>query len=59
MLKRYRLDEARQQLLSPQFSSESVTSIALNCGFLHLSRFAAEYKARFNESPSETRRGRL
>lgn len=58
MLKRYRLDAARQQLLSPSLGDESVTSIAMNCGFLHLSRFAAEYKARFNESPSETLRRR-
>jgi transcriptional regulator GlxA family with amidase domain len=55
MLKAYRLDMARQQLLS---SRASVTTIALNCGFLHLSRFAADYKARFNESPSQTHRAR-
>ncbi len=58
MLKDYRLDMARQQLLTSRSGEESVTSVALNCGFLHLSRFAADYKARFDELPSETHRAR-
>jgi AraC-like DNA-binding protein len=58
MLKEYRLDLARQQLLASRSGDESVTTIAFNCGFLHLSRFAADYKARFNETPSETHRAR-
>ncbi len=58
MLKDHRLDMARQQLLASNPGEESVTSVALNCGFLHLSRFAADYKARFDELPSETHRAR-
>jgi AraC-like DNA-binding protein len=57
LLKRHRLDLARRQLLSSRHSGESVTNVALNCGFMHLSRFASEYKACFGESPSQTRRG--
>jgi AraC-like DNA-binding protein len=57
LLKKHRLELARRQLLCSQHSGENVTNIALNCGFLHFSRFAADYKASFGESPSQTRRG--
>lgn len=53
-----RLDAARRRLLSVS-PNATVTSIALDCGFVHLSRFSANYRQRFGESPSETlRRGR-
>jgi AraC-like DNA-binding protein len=48
-----RLDEAQRHLLSAR-PEESVTSIALNCGFAHLSRFSEAYRYRFGELPSET-----
>ncbi|MGI5520273.1 AraC family transcriptional regulator [Micromonospora sp. CA-259024] len=35
----------------------SVTTVALNHGFVHLGRFASDYRARFGESPSTTLRG--
>ncbi|MER7334353.1 MULTISPECIES: AraC family transcriptional regulator [unclassified Micromonospora] len=34
----------------------SVTAVALDHGFVHLGRFAGEYRARFGESPSTTLR---
>jgi len=37
----------------------SVASVAIAHGFGSLSRFAADYKARFHESPSETLRRRM
>jgi AraC-like DNA-binding protein len=48
-----RINLARQCLLQAP-SDRSVTSIALQCGFTHLGRFALEYKYRFHESPSQT-----
>ena len=52
-LKRIRMRLVRQQLLQA-YPGSSVTSIALDCGFAHLGRFAVEYKRYFGESPSET-----
>ncbi len=52
-LKRVRMRLARQQLLQAG-PGRSVTFIALECGFAHLGRFAAEYKRYFGESPSDT-----
>ena len=52
-LKRVRMRIARQHLLQA-YPGSSVTSIALNCGFSHLGRFAVEYKRYFGESPSKT-----
>jgi len=33
-----------------------VTKVALDCGFSHLGRFAAQYRAQFGELPSQTAR---
>jgi AraC family ethanolamine operon transcriptional activator len=33
---------------------ETVTAVAMRCGFRELGRFAAAYRATFGESPSET-----
>ena len=48
-----RLERARRDLLRAQ-SGVTVTEIALHCGFNHLGRFAALYRAHFGESPSAT-----
>jgi AraC-like DNA-binding protein len=48
-----RLERARDALLLAQ-PDRKVTEIALDCGFSHLSRFAAAYRARFGEAPHET-----
>lgn len=50
-----RLERARARLVAPD-PAASVTDIALLCGFAHFGRFAAAYRARFGESPSETLR---
>ncbi|MBN9426587.1 MAG: AraC family transcriptional regulator [Burkholderiales bacterium] len=52
-LKNLRLERARAEL---QAGASSVAAVALRWGFVHLGRFSAEYRARFGESPSDTRR---
>jgi AraC family ethanolamine operon transcriptional activator len=51
-----RLAEARKALLSAHAASETVTAVAMRFGFHELGRFAADYRAAFGESPSETMR---
>lgn len=48
-----RLERARRDLLRAR-AGAAVTEIALGCGFNHLGRFAALYRARYGESPSAT-----
>ncbi len=55
-LRECRLQAARRALLE-QHDGESVTQIALNCGFSHLGRFAVDYRNRFGECPSSSFRG--
>ena len=52
-LRRIRLERVRDELAHAT-PDTTVTSAAMRWGFLHLSRFAAEFRARFNENPSET-----
>ena len=52
-LAQIRLDQARRRLLNPA-PGETVTSIALECGFTHLGRFTAAYLQMFGELPSQT-----
>lgn len=52
-----RLRSARDALRVAAPTS-TVTSIALECGFSHLGRFAEAYRKRFGESPSDTLRRR-
>jgi AraC-like DNA-binding protein len=59
-LRALRLELARTELAQAGPRGDSVASVASGCGFGHLSRFAADYKARFSESPSQTlRRGSI
>lgn len=48
-----RMDAARERLLNPRLD-DTVTAIALECGFTHLGRFSRAYRSMFAESPSET-----
>jgi transcriptional regulator GlxA family with amidase domain len=52
VLRNMRLDTAHAQLA--RHDGASVTQIALDCGFSHLSRFAACYRERFGQLPRET-----
>ena len=53
-----RLQSVREKLLKPR-PEASVSSIALDCGFIHLGRFSQVYRRRFGERPSDTlRKGR-
>jgi AraC-like DNA-binding protein len=54
-LEECRLDLAREQLRDGD-ERGSVTSAALDCGFTHVGRFAAAYRARFGELPHATLR---
>jgi AraC-like DNA-binding protein len=55
-LRNVRLDMARLRLTQLGAGDVSVTDVALECGFTHLSKFAAAYKDRFGELPSVTLR---
>jgi transcriptional regulator GlxA family with amidase domain len=50
-----RLDHARQDLAAAG-PRRSVTAVAHAWGFTHLGHFARDYKSRFGELPSTTRR---
>lgn len=59
LLRQMRLDHARQ-IIRESTPDLRVATIALDCGFTHLGRFAQGYRDRFGELPSETpRRGQL
>jgi AraC family ethanolamine operon transcriptional activator len=53
-LKILRLNRAHRLLRQATRGTETVTGIALACGFIELGRFAAEYRRLFGESPSQT-----
>lgn len=56
-LKSVRLELARQAL-EHAASSETVTRVALNCGFTHMSKFARDFRRRFGRPPSASARRR-
>jgi AraC-like DNA-binding protein len=53
-LKWVRLARVRADLEAADPASDSVTDIATRWGFFHLGNFAADYRRRFGERPSET-----
>ena len=55
-LRQRRLEAARSELLMATREEATVTQVAMRYGFSHPSAFAAAYRARFGESPSETLR---
>lgn len=56
LLREARLQQAQRLLSSSDAGTETVTSIAQQCGFGHLGRFSSEYRARFGETPAQTLR---
>jgi AraC-like DNA-binding protein len=52
-LRNTRFQRAREALERAEPEAR-ITEIAKSCGFNHMSRFSAEYRKRFGESPSET-----
>ncbi|QCO97936.1 AraC family transcriptional regulator [Arthrobacter sp. 24S4-2] len=54
LLRRSRLTRARELLLAGEPGRETVTSIAIEAGFSHLSRFSSAYLQTFGELPSES-----
>ncbi len=50
-----RLNAVRHDLLRPD-GEDSVGTVAVRWGLLHLGRFSTDYRRMFGESPSETRR---
>jgi AraC-like DNA-binding protein len=58
LLRAVRLERTRAELGAPH-STENVAAVAFKWGFVHLGRFAKDYRKRFGELPSDTlRRGR-
>jgi len=55
-LRDLRLDRVRQELLRSA-QDTSITEIATRYGFVHLGRFAIQYRHRYGETPSTTLRG--
>lgn len=58
-IKALRLNHVRRLLIAPASAGRTITTIALDSGFCHLSQFAADYHKFFGESPSITRRRSL
>jgi AraC-like DNA-binding protein len=53
-VRRIRLGRVRAELLRSDPSTVRVTDVAMRWGFVHLSRFAEQYREQFNELPSVT-----
>ena len=53
-LRKLRLNRVRTALMQASPSEMTVTAAAMRYGFLHLSRFAQDYKRVFDEAPSVT-----
>jgi AraC-like DNA-binding protein len=56
LLRRVRLDRAREMLLEAEPGEQTIVSIAERCGFSHQGRFSAVYLDTFGELPSASLR---
>ncbi|MFG2006173.1 AraC family transcriptional regulator [Spirillospora sp. NPDC048911] len=54
LLRGVRLDHARDALRQARPGPDTISRIAAEAGYLHLSRFGAHYRQRFGESPTQT-----
>jgi transcriptional regulator GlxA family with amidase domain len=57
-LRRLRLHHVHAELAAHSPDSVTVTMVAGRWGFVHLGRFASQYRQLFGETPSETLRAR-
>jgi AraC-like DNA-binding protein len=55
-LRDFRLEHIHEELLAAEPGAVTVTEVAARWGFVHLGRFAAAYRQRFAERPSDTMR---
>jgi transcriptional regulator GlxA family with amidase domain len=55
-LRDVRLEHARRALLATSPGEMSISRVAADAGFVHLSRFAQCYRTKFGENPSQTLR---
>jgi len=55
-LRDVRLRRVREEIQAQTAPDRSISEIAYSWGFTHLGRFAAEYRRRFDESPSQSKR---
>ncbi|HUH88290.1 MAG TPA: helix-turn-helix transcriptional regulator, partial [Pusillimonas sp.] len=53
LLRELRLDRIRLELANPRADAQ-VSEVAMRWGYTHLGRFAAAYRQRFGEAPSQT-----
>jgi AraC-like DNA-binding protein len=51
-----RLERAHAELQAPCSARETISNIAMRCGFTHQGEFNRLYRSRFAETPSQTRR---
>ena len=58
-LRERRLALSREALLNTGVTGKNVTTIAMECGFTNMSKFAELYKSTFGELPSDTRKQAL
>jgi len=56
LLRGIRLDHARSALAKARPGARTVTDVAGAAGYVHMSRFAAHYRQRFGETPTQTLR---
>ncbi|MFI0486821.1 helix-turn-helix domain-containing protein [Actinomadura sp. 9N215] len=54
LLRGVRLDHARAALIETPPGARTVTDVAEAAGYVHMSRFAAHYRQRFGETPTQT-----
>ncbi|WP_121432704.1 AraC family transcriptional regulator [Actinomadura pelletieri] len=54
LLRGVRLDHARAALLAARPGPRTITDVAEAAGYVHMSRFAAHYRQRFGETPTQT-----